>query len=178
MQDLAAIALRDCGIQDACIGSVPAPAHVADLFPRHSGIMAGPPAGSCCAVGPLDIGLPMQCRPATFRQAFGPVTVQKESKATGCPAQALRVEDRGPAIATALSCRKEADMQVASRRWMVLPGHQSLWVGVTWPELKLLLEELGKERTSRLSYSHGMLEIMAPSFRHEDHKEILVALSR
>ncbi len=25
MQDLAAIALRDCGIQDACIGSVSAP---------------------------------------------------------------------------------------------------------------------------------------------------------
>ncbi len=69
-------------------------------------------------------------------------------------------------------------MQVASRRWMVLPGHQSLWVGVTWPELKLLLEELGEERTSRLSYSHGTLEIMAPSFRYQDHKEILVALSR
>lgn len=67
-------------------------------------------------------------------------------------------------------------MQVDLRRWVVPLGHQVLLTAVTWDELEMILEELGEERATRLSYSNGVLEIMAPSPEHEDNKVILADL--
>lgn len=67
-------------------------------------------------------------------------------------------------------------MQVDIRRWVVPVGHQALLTGVTWAEFEAILDELGDERATRLSYSNGMLEIMAPSPEHEDDKVILADL--
>ena len=67
-------------------------------------------------------------------------------------------------------------MQVDIRRWVVPQGHQVLLTGVTWSELELILDELGDKRSTRLSYSNGMLEIMSPSPEHEDDKIILADL--
>ena len=67
-------------------------------------------------------------------------------------------------------------MQVDLRRWVVPLGHQALLTDVTWAEFETILDELGEERATRLSYSDGMLEIMAPSPEHEDDKVILADL--
>ena len=67
-------------------------------------------------------------------------------------------------------------MQVDLRRWVVPLGHQVLLTDVTWAEFEAILDELGEERATRLSYSNGMLEIMAPSPEHEDDKVILADL--
>ena len=67
-------------------------------------------------------------------------------------------------------------MQFDIRRWVVPQGHQVLLTGVTWAELELILDELGDKRATRLSYSNGVLEIMAPSPEHEDDKVILADL--
>ncbi|MDH3602626.1 MAG: Uma2 family endonuclease [Candidatus Tectomicrobia bacterium] len=64
-------------------------------------------------------------------------------------------------------------MLLELRRWVVPPGHQVLLRDVTWSEFELILEELGEGRAARLSYSHGMLEIMTPSPEHEDDKVII-----
>jgi Uma2 family endonuclease len=45
--------------------------------------------------------------------------------------------------------------------------------GVTWQTYKQLLTELGDRRTSRLTYTHGTLEIIMPSDRHETHKKLI-----
>ena len=57
-------------------------------------------------------------------------------------------------------------------------GHQVLLTAVTWAELETILDELGDERATRLSYSSGVLEIMAPSLEHEDDKVILADLGK
>ena len=67
-------------------------------------------------------------------------------------------------------------MQVDLRRWVVPVGHQVLLTDVTWTEFETILDELGDERSTRLSYSNGVLEIMAPSPEHEDDKVILADL--
>ena len=67
-------------------------------------------------------------------------------------------------------------MQVDLRRWVVPVGHQVLLTDVTWAEFETILDELGDERSTRLSYSNGVLEIMAPSPEHEDDKVILADL--
>lgn len=67
-------------------------------------------------------------------------------------------------------------MQVDLRRWVVPMGHQVLLTDVTWAEFETILDELGEERATRLSYSNGVLEIMAPSPEHEDDKIILADL--
>jgi Uma2 family endonuclease len=45
--------------------------------------------------------------------------------------------------------------------------------GVTWQTYKQLLAELGDRRTSRLTYTQGILEVIMPSDRHETHKKLL-----
>lgn len=67
-------------------------------------------------------------------------------------------------------------MQVDLRRWVVPVGHQVLLTDVTWAEFEAILDELGEERATRLSYSNGVLEIMAPSPEHGDDKVILADL--
>ncbi|BAY30261.1 hypothetical protein NIES2107_21050 [Nostoc carneum NIES-2107] len=57
---------------------------------------------------------------------------------------------------------------------LVVPvGHQLLIKDVSWSAYKNILAELGENRNSRISYSQGMLEIMAPLPEHEVSKKII-----
>jgi Uma2 family endonuclease len=58
----------------------------------------------------------------------------------------------------------------------VPPGQRVLFHDVSWQEFEAILEELGEERTSRIAYSHGILEIMTPLPEHEKPKVILADL--
>ena len=59
------------------------------------------------------------------------------------------------------------------KRWEIPPGHQALIKNVSWSELEQILEELGEARSSRISYSSGVLEIMTPLAEHEDNKALI-----
>lgn len=50
----------------------------------------------------------------------------------------------------------------------ILPGERVLLTDISWQEYEQILEELGERRSAKLSYSNGMLEIMAPLFIHEN----------
>ena len=56
---------------------------------------------------------------------------------------------------------------------IVSPGHQLLIKNVSWQMYKHILEELGENRSSRVSYSQGILEIMTPLPEHEAAKVII-----
>jgi Uma2 family endonuclease len=56
---------------------------------------------------------------------------------------------------------------------IVRAGHQLLIKDVSWPAYKRILTELGDNRSSRIGYSQGMLEIMAPLPEHEVAKVII-----
>jgi Uma2 family endonuclease len=57
---------------------------------------------------------------------------------------------------------------------LVVPvGHQLLIKNVSWSEYKNILAELGENRNSRISYSQGVLEIMAPLPEHEVAKVLI-----
>ncbi|MGF2034715.1 MAG: Uma2 family endonuclease [Nostoc sp. CmiVER01] len=56
---------------------------------------------------------------------------------------------------------------------IVKAGHQLLIKHVSWPAYKRILAELGDNRSSRIGYSQGMLEIMAPLPEHEVAKVII-----
>ena len=64
-------------------------------------------------------------------------------------------------------------MKIDIQKIVVPPGHQVLLKDITWQEYEQILEELGEGRTSRISYSNGVLEIMTPSTEHEKDKEII-----
>ena len=52
-------------------------------------------------------------------------------------------------------------------------GQNLLLKNIGWQQFKTLLGELGESRATRLSYSHGILEIMSPLTVHEFSKRIL-----
>ncbi|MBH8564897.1 Uma2 family endonuclease [Nostoc sp. CENA67] len=57
---------------------------------------------------------------------------------------------------------------------LIVPaGHQLLIKNISWSAYKHILAELGENRSSRISYSQGMLEIMAPLPEHEVAKVII-----
>ncbi|MDZ8183592.1 MAG: Uma2 family endonuclease [Nostoc sp. ChiSLP02] len=57
---------------------------------------------------------------------------------------------------------------------LIVPvGHQLLIKGISWSGYKNILAELGENRSSRISYSQGVLEIMAPLPEHEVGKVII-----
>ncbi|BAY22466.1 hypothetical protein NIES2100_22290 [Calothrix sp. NIES-2100] len=57
---------------------------------------------------------------------------------------------------------------------LIVPvGHQLLIKNISWSVYKNILAELGENRSSRISYSQGMLEIMAPLPEHEVAKVII-----
>ncbi|BAY30262.1 hypothetical protein NIES2107_21060 [Nostoc carneum NIES-2107] len=57
---------------------------------------------------------------------------------------------------------------------LIVPvGHQLLIKNISWSAYKNILAELGENRNSRISYSQGMLEIMAPLPEHEVSKKII-----
>ena len=59
------------------------------------------------------------------------------------------------------------------RQIRVLPGQRVVLEEVSWSEFEAILEELGDRRNTRLAYSKGTLEIMAPLPEHEVSKEII-----
>ncbi|MBD2439614.1 Uma2 family endonuclease [Nostoc sp. FACHB-110] len=57
---------------------------------------------------------------------------------------------------------------------LIVPaGHQLLIKNISWSTYKHILTELGENRSSRISYSQGVLEIMAPLPEHEVGKKII-----
>ncbi|BAY36802.1 hypothetical protein NIES2111_11330 [Nostoc sp. NIES-2111] len=57
---------------------------------------------------------------------------------------------------------------------LIIPaGHQLLMKGISWATYKNILAELGENRNYRVSYSQGVLEIMAPLPEHEVAKVII-----
>ncbi|MFN6558443.1 MAG: Uma2 family endonuclease [Nostoc sp. ChiSLP01] len=64
-------------------------------------------------------------------------------------------------------------MLLELKQLIVPVGHQLLIKGISWSEYKDILAELGENRSSRISYSQGVLEIMAPLPEHEVGKKII-----
>jgi Uma2 family endonuclease len=71
-----------------------------------------------------------------------------------------------------------SNMQIALEKIVVRSGQQLLLQNISWDELEGILEELGESRSSRLSYSNGVLEIMVPLPEHERDKEIIGEIVR
>ncbi|MBD2577482.1 Uma2 family endonuclease [Oscillatoria sp. FACHB-1406] len=55
----------------------------------------------------------------------------------------------------------------------VLPGQRILLNHISWLEFEKILEELGDNRGTKVAYSNGILEIMAPLPEHEQDKELI-----
>jgi Uma2 family endonuclease len=55
----------------------------------------------------------------------------------------------------------------------VLPGKSVLIHHLSWQEFESILEELGDDRSTRVAYNDGTLEIMTPLPEHEADKEII-----
>lgn len=64
-------------------------------------------------------------------------------------------------------------MQLALQQLIIPPGHQLLIKDVSWQTYKRILKELGEQRSCRVSYSHGIMEIMTPLPEHEAAKVII-----
>lgn len=58
----------------------------------------------------------------------------------------------------------------------VPPGQRIILEDVTWQVFEAILEELGEHHSSRVAYSQGILEIMAPLPEHERAKVIIADL--
>lgn len=58
----------------------------------------------------------------------------------------------------------------------VLPGQRVILRNVNWNQFEAILTELGEQRSTRLAYSRGMLEIMAPLPEHEQTKIVIADL--
>lgn len=56
---------------------------------------------------------------------------------------------------------------------IIPPGHQLLMKDISWSKYQSILAELGENRNYRISYSQGVLEIMAPLPEHEVSKKII-----
>ncbi|PMB07880.1 hypothetical protein CEN49_11590 [Fischerella thermalis CCMEE 5273] len=69
-------------------------------------------------------------------------------------------------------------MQLALQQLIIPPGHQLLIKDVSWQRYKRILKELGEQRSCRVSYSHGIMEIMTPLPEHEAAKVIIDITSR
>lgn len=64
-------------------------------------------------------------------------------------------------------------MQIALEKIIVKPGQQLLLQDISWQDFEEILADLGEHRSSRISYSNGVLEIMVPLPEHEKDKEII-----
>jgi Uma2 family endonuclease len=64
-------------------------------------------------------------------------------------------------------------MLIELNQLIVPAGHQLLIKNISWSAYKHILADLGESRSSRISYSQGVLEIMAPLPEHEVAKVII-----
>jgi Uma2 family endonuclease len=53
------------------------------------------------------------------------------------------------------------------------PGSTVTIFNISWQEFESMLQELGENRSARLSYSNGTLEVMVPLPEHERPKELI-----
>ncbi len=53
------------------------------------------------------------------------------------------------------------------------PGSTVIIPNVSWQEFELILQELGEDRSARVIYSNGTLEVMVPLPEHEKPKELI-----
>jgi Uma2 family endonuclease len=58
----------------------------------------------------------------------------------------------------------------------VLPGQRIILRGISWQQFGAILEEIGERRITRLAYSKGTLEIVAPLPEHKQAKVMLADL--
>ncbi len=59
------------------------------------------------------------------------------------------------------------------RQIVVQPGQRIQLQQVNWPEFEAILDELGQQRSTRIAYNSGTLEIRIPSPEHEVDKELI-----
>jgi Uma2 family endonuclease len=59
------------------------------------------------------------------------------------------------------------------RQLRVPPGQRVLLEHVSWHEFEAILEELGEHRNTRLAYSRGIVEVVAPLPEHEKAKVVI-----
>ncbi len=64
-------------------------------------------------------------------------------------------------------------MLLQLKQLFVPSGHQLLIKNISWSGYKNILSELGDNRNCRVSYSQGVLEIMAPLPEHEVVKVLI-----
>lgn len=72
-------------------------------------------------------------------------------------------------------------MQVATKQLVdklvkhlvIESGHQIKLQNISWEMYEEIVEELERDRKTRINYGKGILEIMAPSPEHEDDKAII-----
>ncbi|QQE67228.1 hypothetical protein GFS31_39410 [Leptolyngbya sp. BL0902] len=64
-------------------------------------------------------------------------------------------------------------VSIQLRQLDVPPGQRLVLRDVSWAEFNAILEELGEQRSTRIAYDHGLLEIMAPLPEHEYFKQSL-----
>ncbi|MBD1843680.1 Uma2 family endonuclease [Cyanobacteria bacterium FACHB-63] len=64
-------------------------------------------------------------------------------------------------------------MLLELKRIEVPPGQRVLLQEVSWEEFERILEELGDQRSARIAYDNGTLEIMTPLPEHEANKEVI-----
>lgn len=64
-------------------------------------------------------------------------------------------------------------MLLELKQIVVSPGQQVLLKNISWQMYKNIVAELGENRSSRVSYSQGVLEIIAPLPEHEVSKVII-----
>jgi Uma2 family endonuclease len=64
-------------------------------------------------------------------------------------------------------------MLLELRQLKLKPGQQILLEDISWRQFESILEDLGENRSARVSYSDGYLEIMVPLPEHEKAKETI-----
>jgi Uma2 family endonuclease len=66
-----------------------------------------------------------------------------------------------------------APVTVPIKNIQLTPGSKITIPDVTWEQFEAILEELGENRSTRIAYSRGMLEIMSPLPAHERPHRII-----
>jgi Uma2 family endonuclease len=64
-------------------------------------------------------------------------------------------------------------MLLQLRQLIVPPGQHMILKDLSWSEFQDILEDLGEHRSTKVTYHHGILELMTPSPEHETGKVIL-----
>ncbi len=61
-------------------------------------------------------------------------------------------------------------VQIEVRQIRVPPGQRIQLENISWTDFEAILADLGERRATRIAYSEGILEIMAPLPEHETAK--------